>query len=139
MHGVQRFPLTETQGLLHTGTAFIAVLPQHRHTAAAARFEDGDVKIDVYRASGAGSQHVNKNESSARHCTRAAAAGGLERPCARYCRGRLADACAVRFVTQKLMLVRTRGTTRGRSVQTCSWTRSVGRSGTTWTSPRRSM
>ncbi|CDF33669.1 Peptide chain release factor RF1, mitochondrial [Chondrus crispus] len=66
VHRVQRVPATETQGRLHTSTASVAVLPEHAHTFAAARLDERDVKVDVYRASGAGGQHVNKTESAVR-------------------------------------------------------------------------
>ena len=64
VHRVQRVPKTETSGRVHTSAATVAVLPE----AAAADVEvvDADLKIDTYRASGAGGQHVNKTESAIR-------------------------------------------------------------------------
>ena len=64
VHRVQRVPETETQGRVHTSTATVAVLPE----AVEVDFEilDKDLKIDTYRSSGAGGQHVNKTESAIR-------------------------------------------------------------------------
>ena len=64
VHRVQRVPETETQGRVHTSTATVAVLPEQEEV----EFEilDKDLKIDTYRASGAGGQHVNKTDSAIR-------------------------------------------------------------------------
>ena len=64
VHRVQRVPKTETSGRVHTSAATVAVLPE----ALEADIEllDSDLKIDTYRASGAGGQHVNKTESAIR-------------------------------------------------------------------------
>ncbi len=64
MHRVQRVPETENQGRVHTSTATVAVLPE----ADEVDFEinNGDLKIDTFRASGAGGQHINKTESAIR-------------------------------------------------------------------------
>ena len=64
VHRVQRVPQTETQGRVHTSTATVAVLPEMEDTDV--EVLDKDLKIDVYRASGAGGQHVNKTESAVR-------------------------------------------------------------------------
>lgn len=64
VHRVQRVPDTETQGRVHTSTATVAVLPEVENIAIEIR--DNDLKIDVYRSSGAGGQHVNKTESAVR-------------------------------------------------------------------------
>jgi peptide chain release factor 1 len=64
VHRVQRVPQTETQGRVHTSAASVAVLPEVE--AVEVEFEDGDLRIDTYRASGAGGQHVNKTESAIR-------------------------------------------------------------------------
>jgi len=64
VHRVQRVPQTETQGRVHTSTATVAVLPEMEETDV--EVLDKDLKIDVYRASGAGGQHVNKTESAVR-------------------------------------------------------------------------
>ena len=58
MHRVQRVPKTETSGRVHTSAATIAVLPEAEDVDI--EVNEGDLKIDTYRASGAGGQHVNK-------------------------------------------------------------------------------
>ncbi len=63
-HRVQRVPVTESQGRVHTSAATVAVLPEIEEVEFDIRPED--LKIDVYRASGAGGQHVNKTESAVR-------------------------------------------------------------------------
>ncbi len=64
VHRVQRVPETETQGRVHTSTATVAVMPQ----AEAVDFELDmkDLRIDTFRASGAGGQHINKTSSAIR-------------------------------------------------------------------------
>jgi peptide chain release factor 1 len=64
VHRVQRVPVTETQGRIHTSAATVAVLP----VAEEADFviNEADLKIDTMRSSGAGGQHVNKTESAIR-------------------------------------------------------------------------
>lgn len=64
VHRVQRVPETETGGRIHTSTASVAVLKDNPATTF--KLREADVKIDVYRASGAGGQHVNKTESAVR-------------------------------------------------------------------------
>jgi peptide chain release factor 1 len=64
-HRVQRVPETEAQGRIHTSAATVAVLPEIAETEAIA-INPADLKIDTYRASGAGGQHVNKTESAIR-------------------------------------------------------------------------
>lgn len=64
VHRVQRVPLTEASGRVHTSTATVAVLPETEDVDI--KVEDKDLRIDVYRASGAGGQHVNKTESAVR-------------------------------------------------------------------------
>ena len=64
VHRVQRVPATESQGRIHTSTVTVAVLPEAEEVDVA--INDGDLRIDVYRASGAGGQHVNKTESAVR-------------------------------------------------------------------------
>ena len=64
VHRVQRVPKTETSGRVHTSAATIAVLPEAEDVDI--EVNDSDLKIDTYRASGAGGQHVNKTESAIR-------------------------------------------------------------------------
>ncbi len=64
VHRVQRVPETESQGRVHTSTATVAVLPEVEDVD----FEilDKDIRIDTYRSSGAGGQHINKTDSAIR-------------------------------------------------------------------------
>ena len=64
VHRVQRVPQTEASGRVHTSTATVAVLPEMEEVDI--KVDEKDLKIDVYRASGAGGQHVNKTESAVR-------------------------------------------------------------------------
>lgn len=64
VHRVQRVPATENQGRIHTSTVTVAVLPEAEEVDVTVN--DEDLRIDVYRASGAGGQHVNKTESAVR-------------------------------------------------------------------------
>ncbi len=64
VHRVQRVPVTEAGGRIHTSAVTVAVLPEAEETEVEIRPED--LRIDVFRASGAGGQHVNKTESAVR-------------------------------------------------------------------------
>ena len=64
VHRVQRVPVTESGGRIHTSTATIAVLPEAEEVDL--KIDDADLRIEVMRASGAGGQHVNKTESAVR-------------------------------------------------------------------------
>ena len=64
VHRVQRVPVTESGGRIHTSAATVAVLPEPDEVDVS--IEDKDLKIDVYRASGAGGQHVNTTDSAVR-------------------------------------------------------------------------
>jgi peptide chain release factor 1 len=64
VHRVQRIPETESGGRVHTSAATVAVLPEAEEVDV--DIEEKDLRIDVYRASGAGGQHVNKTESAVR-------------------------------------------------------------------------
>lgn len=64
VHRVQRIPSTETGGRIHTSTATVAVLPEPEDVDV--NIDDKDLKIDTYRASGPGGQHVNKTDSAIR-------------------------------------------------------------------------
>ncbi len=64
VHRVQRVPETESQGRVHTSTATVAILPEMED--ADVEIDDKDIRIDLFRSSGAGGQKVNKTESAIR-------------------------------------------------------------------------
>lgn len=64
VHRVQRVPETESSGRIHTSAATVAVLPEAEEVDV--KIEDKDIRIDVFRASGAGGQHVNTTDSAVR-------------------------------------------------------------------------
>jgi peptide chain release factor 1 len=64
-HRVQRVPMTETQGRIHTSACTVAVMPEADEVADVV-LNPAELRIDTYRASGAGGQHVNKTESAVR-------------------------------------------------------------------------
>lgn len=64
IHRVQRVPETEAAGRVHTSAASVAVMPEAKEIDVV--IEDKDIRIDVFRASGAGGQHVNKTDSAIR-------------------------------------------------------------------------
>jgi peptide chain release factor 1 len=64
VHRVQRVPVTEASGRIHTSAATVAVLPEAEEVDI--RIEDKDLRIDVFRAQGAGGQHVNTTDSAVR-------------------------------------------------------------------------
>ena len=64
-HRVQRVPATETQGRIHTSAATVAVMPEPDETEAV-QLNPSELRIDTYRASGAGGQHINKTDSAVR-------------------------------------------------------------------------
>ena len=64
-HRVQRVPATETQGRIHTSAATVAVMPE-ADDLSDVEINPADVRVDTYRASGAGGQHVNKTDSAVR-------------------------------------------------------------------------
>jgi peptide chain release factor 1 len=64
-HRVQRVPATETQGRIHTSAATVAVMPEPDE-AEAIKLNPADLRIDTFRASGAGGQHINKTDSAVR-------------------------------------------------------------------------
>jgi peptide chain release factor 1 len=64
VHRVQRVPVTEAGGRIHTSAATVAVLPEAEDVDV--KIDEKDLRIDVFRASGAGGQHVNKTESAVR-------------------------------------------------------------------------
>ncbi len=64
VHRVQRIPATETGGRIHTSTATVAILAEADEVDI--NIEDKDLRIDTYRASGAGGQHINKTDSAIR-------------------------------------------------------------------------
>jgi len=64
VHRVQRVPETESQGRIHTSAATVAVLPEAEDVEV--DINPSDLRIDIYRSSGAGGQHVNKTESAIR-------------------------------------------------------------------------
>lgn len=63
-HRVQRVPETESQGRVHTSTATVVVLPEQEDIDF--ELDDNDIRVDIYHASGAGGQHVNKTASAVR-------------------------------------------------------------------------
>ena len=65
VHRVQRVPETESQGRIHTSAATVAVLPEAEEIDSV-EINPGDLRIDTFRASGAGGQHVNKTDSAIR-------------------------------------------------------------------------
>jgi peptide chain release factor 1 len=62
---VQRVPATETQGRIHTSACTVAVMPE-ADALAEVNINPADLRIDTYRASGAGGQHINKTDSAVR-------------------------------------------------------------------------
>ena len=64
VHRVQRIPVTESSGRIHTSTATVAVLPEAKNVEI--EINEKDLQIDYYRSGGAGGQHVNKTESAIR-------------------------------------------------------------------------
>lgn len=64
VHRVQRVPETESQGRVHTSTATVAVLPEAEEVDV--EIDPKDIRIDLFRSSGAGGQHINKTESAIR-------------------------------------------------------------------------
>jgi len=64
-HRVQRVPVTETQGRVHTSTCTVAILPEADEIAGIT-LNPADLRIDTFRASGAGGQHINKTDSAVR-------------------------------------------------------------------------
>src|SRR5690606_19820621 len=64
-HRVQRVPETEAQGRIHTSAVTVAVMPEPEEVGDVDT-APGDLRIDTYRASGAGGQHVNKTDSAIR-------------------------------------------------------------------------
>ena len=64
-HRVQRVPETESQGRVHTSACTVAVLPE-MDAQAAIEINTNDLRVDTYRASGAGGQHINKTDSAVR-------------------------------------------------------------------------
>jgi peptide chain release factor 1 len=64
-HRVQRVPATETQGRIHTSACTVAVMPEPDE-AQAVKINPAELRIDTYRASGAGGQHINKTDSAVR-------------------------------------------------------------------------
>ncbi|MFT8702424.1 MAG: peptide chain release factor 1 [Oenococcus oeni] len=65
-HRVQRVPVTETQGRVHTSTATVGVMPEFEDIDTEGLIDPKDVREDVYRSSGAGGQHINKTSSAVR-------------------------------------------------------------------------
>ena len=64
VHRVQRVPETETQGRVHTSTVTVAVMPEAEEVEI--DINPADLKIDTFRSSGAGGQHINKTSSAIR-------------------------------------------------------------------------
>ena len=64
VHRIQRVPVTETAGRIHTSTATVAVLPEVEDVEV--EIDPGDIRIDTYRASGHGGQYINRTDSAVR-------------------------------------------------------------------------
>ncbi|MEZ1643594.1 peptide chain release factor-like protein, partial [Klebsiella pneumoniae] len=64
-HRVQRVPATESQGRIHTSAATVAIIPEADDVEEIV-INPADLKVDTFRSSGAGGQHVNKTESAIR-------------------------------------------------------------------------
>lgn len=64
VHRVQRVPVTESGGRIHTSAATVAVLPEAEEVDV--QINEGDLRVDIYRSSGAGGQHVNTTDSAIR-------------------------------------------------------------------------
>jgi peptide chain release factor 1 len=64
VHRVQRVPVTESQGRIHTSTATVAVLPEAKETDI--QINPNDIRVDIYRSSGHGGQSVNTTDSAVR-------------------------------------------------------------------------
>ena len=64
VHRVQRVPETEAQGRIHTSAVTVAILPEVEDVDI--KIDEGDLRVDTYRASGAGGQHINKTDSAVR-------------------------------------------------------------------------
>ncbi|MCK0506863.1 peptide chain release factor 1 [Aromatoleum anaerobium] len=64
-HRVQRIPVTETQGRIHTSACTVAVMPEADEVEAV-NINPADLRVDTFRASGAGGQHINKTDSAVR-------------------------------------------------------------------------
>ena len=65
LHRVQRVPEAESQGRVHTSAATVAIMPE-RNAVEAQEIKSSDIRVDTFRASGAGGQHVNKTDSAIR-------------------------------------------------------------------------
>ena len=63
-HRVQRIPVTESAGRVHTSTATVVVMPEEEDVEI--ELDPKDIRVDVYRSSGAGGQHINKTSSAVR-------------------------------------------------------------------------
>jgi peptide chain release factor 1 len=66
VHRVQRVPVTEAQGRVHTSAASVVILPEVAETDDDIVVNEGDLRVDTFRASGAGGQHVNRTDSAVR-------------------------------------------------------------------------